>query len=80
MEQIENTDSRLAFLETSMLIRRIERYLRDTGMSGTRLGRLAMGDPRFVHDLRRGRLPRPSTERRLDRFMTTHRETQTHAD
>lgn len=63
-----------------MLISRIERFLSNTGMSATRLGRLAIRDPRFVGDLRRGRLPRPNTERRLDRFMTTYRETQANAD
>lgn len=80
MEHIENIDSRLVLSETLMLISRIEQFLRKTEMSATRLGRLAISDPRFVADLRRGRLPRPSTERRLDRFMTTYRETQANAD
>jgi hypothetical protein len=33
-----------------MLIRRIERFLRKTEMTGTKFGRLAVGDPRFVRD------------------------------
>ena len=52
-----------------MLIRRIERFLRDTGMPWTRFGRLAAHDPRFVGDLRNGRLPRPETEHRVLNFM-----------
>jgi hypothetical protein len=63
-----------------MLISRIERFLRKTGMPPTKLGRLAVSDPRFVLDVRRGRLPRPRTERRLDQFMRKYRETQANAD
>lgn len=59
-----------------MLIRRIERFLRETGMPWTRFGRLAAQDPRFVADLRSGRVPRPRTERRIDRFMSDFREEQ----
>lgn len=55
-----------------MLIRRIEKFLRETGMSWTKFGRLAAHDPRFVADLRNGRLPRPETERRIDRFIETY--------
>ena len=57
-----------------MLIRKIETYLRRTGMSATRFGRLAARDPRFVLDLRRGREPRSCTERRVEHFMNTHSE------
>ena len=41
-----------------MLIRKIEVFLRRTGMPPTRFGRLAARDPRFVFDLRDGREPR----------------------
>jgi len=54
-----------------MLIRRIERFLRDTGMSWTKFGRLAAHDPRFVEDLRNGRTPRARTEARVEHFMNT---------
>lgn len=37
------------------LHRRIERYLKRSGTPPTRLGRLALNDPRFVFDLRKGR-------------------------
>lgn len=40
----------------SLLIE-IDRYCRATGMPVTKFGRLAVSDPRLVHDLRRGRQP-----------------------
>lgn len=55
-----------------MLLRRIERFLRETGMSWTRFGRLATHDPRFVGDLRNGRTPRPGMEARVEHFMNTY--------
>ena len=61
-----------------MLIRKIETFLRRTGMRATKFGRLATGDPRFVFDLRRGREPRTSTECRVEHFMNSYRE-DTHA-
>ncbi len=57
-----------------MLIRRIERFLRQTGMPWTKFGRLATHDPRFVEDLRNGRIPRESTEQRVEHFMNTYQE------
>jgi len=47
------------------LLRRIERHLRRSGISATRFGRDAINDPRLVHDLRKGREPRPITARRI---------------
>jgi hypothetical protein len=58
-----------------MLIRKIEVFLRHTRMPPTRFGRLATSDPRFVLDLRNGRTPRPSTEKRVEHFMNKYRET-----
>lgn len=57
-----------------MLIRKIETFLRRTGMPPTKFGRLATHDPRFVLDLRMGRTPRPHTETRVEHFMNTYRE------
>jgi hypothetical protein len=57
-----------------MLLRNVEKFLRETGMPWTKFGRLAAHDPRFVEDLRNGRMPRPATEARVARFMTTYRE------
>jgi len=61
-----------------MLIRQIERFLRQTGMPWTRFGRLATHDPRFVQDLRNGRTPRADTQKRVEHFMNTWLE-QNHA-
>lgn len=62
-----------------MLIRQIERFLRETGMPWTKFGRLAAHDPRFVEDLRNGRIPRPRTQARVEHFMNVYRE-QAHAN
>ena len=61
-----------------MLIRKIETFLRRTGMPATKFGRLATHDPRFVLDLRMGREPRTPTRKRVEHFMNTYRE-ETHA-
>ena len=58
-----------------MLIRKVEVFLRRTGMPATKFGRLAARDPRFVADLRNGRLPRERTERRVEHFMNIYSET-----
>lgn len=58
-----------------MLLRRIERFLRQTGMPWTKFGRLAAQDPRFVQDLRNGRVPRERTAERIDQFMNRYLET-----
>jgi hypothetical protein len=55
-----------------MVLRDIERFLRATGMPWTKFGRLAVGDPRIVADLRNGRVPRPAMERRLEHFMNNY--------
>ncbi len=51
------------------LLERIEKHLKDHHISATRFGRRAVGDPRFVLDLRMGRRPRRRTieTRRFDR-------------
>ena len=45
--------------------RRIELYLRRTRTAPTRFGRDAVGDPRFVLDLRNGRELREKTHARV---------------
>ena len=57
-----------------MLIRKIEVFLRRTGMCATTFGRLAARDPRFVFDLRDGREPRARTADRIEHFMNKYRE------
>jgi hypothetical protein len=61
-----------------MLIRKIEQFLRRHDMPATKFGRLAAQDPRFVLDLRMGRMPRSAMETRVEHFMNTYRE-QAHA-
>ena len=56
-----------------MLIRSIEKFLREQDMAATRFGRLAAHDPRFVLDLRMGRSPRENTAARVTSFMDGYR-------
>lgn len=51
------------------LLRRIERYLKRSRTSPTRFGREAVRDPRFVFDLRMGRMPRRQVERRVKAYL-----------
>ena len=55
-----------------MLIRTVEQFLRQHDMAATKFGRLATHDPRFVLDLRMGRIPRPHTEARVRRWMAEY--------
>ena len=52
------------------LMVKIDRYLRQTNMRPTTFGRLAIKDPRLVHDLRRGRELRPRTVARIEAFLS----------
>lgn len=56
------------------MLRTIETFLRDTGMAPTRFGRDAVRDPRIVFDMRRGREPSQRMCRRLQHFITHHRD------
>ena len=51
------------------LLERIENHLRDNDISPTTFGREAVGDPRFVLDLRNGRNPRRKTVMRLEAYL-----------
>ena len=53
----------------SMLLLRIERYLRARKMAPTRFGRDAVGDPWLVSDLRDGRVLRGSTAARIEAYL-----------
>lgn len=57
-----------------MLLRKIESFLRQTGMPVTKFGRLAAHDPRLVGDLRNGREPRSALSSRVEHFMNTFGE------
>lgn len=52
-----------------MLLRKVEKFLREHDMPATKFGRLAAHDPRFVLDLRMGRIPRARTEARTLEWM-----------
>ena len=52
-----------------MLLRRVERHLRRFEIAPARFGTEAVGDPRFVFDLRRGREPRARTVARADAYI-----------
>jgi hypothetical protein len=54
-----------------MLIRKIEKFLKQTGMPATKFGRLAAHDPRLIGDLRNGREPRLAMVTRVEHFMNT---------
>lgn len=53
-----------------MLLLRIDRVLRDTRMPPTRFGRLAVGDPNLVRQLRQGRQLRPATASRVLAYLS----------
>jgi hypothetical protein len=48
----------------------IENHLKEQHISATRFGRQVVGDPRFVLDLRNGRIPRRKTVARLESYLT----------
>ena len=53
------------------LLRDVEKYLKNSNTPAARFGREAMGDPRFVFDLRNGREPRQCTIQRVRAFLET---------
>ena len=55
------------------LLDRIENHLKEARISATRFGRRAVGDPRFVLDLRMGRRPRRRTLERVESYLTGSR-------
>ncbi|MBD2841325.1 hypothetical protein [Erythrobacter rubeus] len=60
-----------------MVIRKVEKFLRTHDMPATKFGRLAAHDPRFVLDLRMGRIPRAATEERTLRWMNAYENAAT---
>lgn len=48
---------------------KIERFLDRSAMPPTLFGRLAVRDPRLVHDLRNGREPRGAMVARIEAFI-----------
>lgn len=79
MEHIANTNAQSNTKRSRpMLLRQIERFLRQTDMPCTTFSRLAAQDPRFVADLRKGRIPRARTAARVEEFIRNYQE-KTHA-
>lgn len=56
------------------LLRRVEEFLKRSGMPATRFGREAVRDPRLVHDMRKGREPRRNLARRIEAFMAAEEQ------
>lgn len=52
------------------LLEQVERYLVLTRLPPSTFGRMALGDPRFVDDLRAGRKLRLKTQERVRRYLT----------
>ena len=63
MEQIVNGSRVVGLLHS------IKLHLARTGLSASRFGLEAVGDPRLVHDMRKGRQLRPATARRVIAYM-----------
>ncbi len=57
-----------------MLLHRIERHLKAKRMPPTRFGREAVGDPKFVLQLRDGREPRSKTVARVLRYIEQNQQ------
>jgi hypothetical protein len=55
------------------LLRRITSFLEESGLPPTLFGRLAVGDPRLVSDLRAGRECGHAMVKRVERFMNKWR-------
>jgi hypothetical protein len=55
-----------------MLLRSIEKHLRDHDIRPASFGRAAVGDPSFVFELRRGRDPRPRTAEKVLAYIDAH--------
>jgi len=67
-----SAESRYEYKERPVhLLKDVEKFLRRSEVAPTRFGREAVGDPRFVFDLRNGRDPRPRTEARVRAYLET---------
>ncbi|MFT3967349.1 MAG: hypothetical protein QM690_15845 [Sphingobium sp.] len=62
------------------MLRTVEKFLHETGMAPTRFGRDSVRDPRIVFDMRNGREPTQRMCRRLNHFISCHRDLQAAQD
>jgi hypothetical protein len=51
----------------------LEQFLRDSGLTASKFGDLAMGDPGFVAGIRNGRSPTLKTVDRVNAWMAEYR-------
>ena len=63
-----------------MILPKIQKFLRRSGMPPTKFGRLAVNDPRLVGDLRNGREPRAEMVKRVEAFLAAQAMTATNAN
>lgn len=66
----------LAMMMTDHFRDQVEAFLAATGFKPTEFGRLAVGDPSFVLNLRRGRSPRLATADKVMAFISAYRARQ----
>lgn len=55
------------------LLAKVERFLKRSNMSAAKLGKLALKDPRFVYQLRKGRDPGWKTQQKIEQFIREQR-------
>jgi predicted transcriptional regulator len=67
-------------MNADALLREIEKFLSDTGMTPTAFGRDAMHDPGFVFGVREGRDIRLSTAERVRQEIMRYRRMGTFSD
>jgi len=67
-------------MSQSALIEQIDDFLSESGMTATAFGKETVGDPNFVHDLRRGREPRSRTVRQVEAYIAANRPSIAPAD
>lgn len=58
------------------ILQRISRHLQATGTPESLFGRRAVGDPRLVSDLRRGRQPRPALIARVEAYIAVREQAE----
>lgn len=55
------------------ILQEVERFLRETDVKASRLGRAAASDPTLVYEMRGGRIPRAGTVAKLRAYMQEYR-------
>lgn len=61
MSRFIDNRARFAVAPKTQILQRIDRLHRDTGITLSRIGREAIGDPALMTDLRAARTPRAAT-------------------